>query len=439
MKDLIFRRNVRRMRLNRLSSLINDYIEDYKKVFSISGNVLVSIKDEVLYNKSFGFANLEHEIPNNLDSKFRIASLTKQFTAALILLLHQKGKLNVYDKLKTYLPDLPNSYKNITIHHLLSHSSGVPDFYASVPDFMKKEDKISFETDEFMSLYINEPLNFEPGTDWSYSNSGYHLLGVLTEKITGKTFDVCLKENILSPLEMSNTGFDNHSQIIKNRASGYILFDEHLENSPYAEMTNYHASGGLYSTTGDLHIWQQALFNKNLLSEECTNLMFTSYKGNYGYGWFIEENYSRPRVFHSGSISGFTSHIVRYLDDQLCIVALGNGSYINWHSLAENLAALIFGEPLRQVKTEPFPLTSETLDLYLGIYESTSGPPGRKLYVTKKAEKIYFQWNENKKFEVYPISENSFQRVSNYCDEVHTFKKENDSIRIYEYCKKILN
>ncbi|MGM0921273.1 MAG: serine hydrolase domain-containing protein [Bacillota bacterium] len=422
--------------LKNAASLITDYLKDYSESFSISGNVLVSIKGNIAYHESFGFANEEHKVLNDFQTKFRIASITKQFTATLILLLQEKGFLSIDDKITKYLSNYKGFCEEITIHQLLTHTSGIPDYYDCVENFFEREDKLNLSRDEFISLYKNEPLDFAPGTDWKYSNSGYHLLGVIIENVTGENFNTVLKEMILSPLKMNDTGCET-DDILRFRASGYVRKDKKVRNAPYVHMSKYSADGGMYSTTLDLLKWEKALHSNAILTKKSLEKMHHPYSNNYGYGWFVDNKYNRSRILHSGRISGFSGHFVRYFDERVTIITLGNYEGINWHSISDSIAAIIFGEAYPSPKKIRYSISPETLEMYLGEYKSNKGLSGRRLTVTNNKERIYFQWNDNDKFEVYPISETSFRRLSDEEDEVHTFIREKNVINIWEYSKII--
>ncbi|USK32587.1 beta-lactamase family protein [Bacillus sp. F19] len=418
--------------MKNLKKRISDYMNHYAKSFPISGNVLVAIEGRIIFEECYGFSNLEHQVLNAPTTKFRIASITKQFTAALIMILNEKGLLKVEDKLAAFFPEYPEFSNEITIHHLLTHTSGIPDYYDCVSTFFDREDKLYLTPDQFISLFKNETLDFEPGSDWKYSNSGYLLLGLIIERVTSKKFEEALNDYILTPLDMHSTGCDHQNSILANRAAGYIRPEQVMENAPYVEMSKYFSDGGMYSTVRDLLKWDQALYSESVLSNETLDKIFSPNRNNYGYGWFVETQFERRRVLHAGKISGFVSLIDRYLDDKVSIFMLGNYDFINWYTISYGIAAIIFGHPHPSPLKEPYPISSKLLDSYLGVYESTDG---RRLTVTEEQKKIYFKWGDDSKFEIYPISDVSFRRLCDDVDEVHTFRKEGNRIKIWEYEK----
>ena len=231
-------------------------IQSYNKVFM--GAVLVAEDGKVLLSKGYGSANLEWSIPDSPSTKFRLGSITKQFTAASILLLEERGKLNIDDPVKKYMPDAPSAWDKITIYNLLTHTSGIPSF-TSFPDYESTE-ATSTTPKELVARFRDKPLNFQPGEKWEYSNSGYVLLGYLLEKVSGQSYKDFLQENIFKPLGMNDSGYDSNTAIIMHRASGYVLSPTGPENAGYVDMSIPFSAGALYSTTEDLLRWEQGLF-----------------------------------------------------------------------------------------------------------------------------------------------------------------------------------
>ncbi len=297
-----------------------------------NGAVLVSEGGRVVYRKGFGLANMEWNIPNEADTKFRLGSITKQFTAMLILQLAEQGKLKLDGKLSDYLPDYrKDTGERVTVHQLLNHTSGIPS-YTSQPGFFADVSRNPYSVADFVKKYASRDLEFEPGAKYSYNNSGYFLLGAIIEKVAGKTYEQVLKENILDPLGMKNTGYDHHNTIITKRASGYNKTPNGYENAPYLDMSLPYAAGSMYSTIDDLFLWDQALYGEKLLSGKYKELMFKPNLGNYAYGWIItkaslgQTKESVPVVTHGGGINGFNTLLVRLIDRKHTIVLLDNTS-----------------------------------------------------------------------------------------------------------------
>ena len=314
-----------------LDQLLNQYLE----YGQFNGSVLVADQGKVIYKKGFGMANMEWDIPNTSTTKHRLGSVTKQFTAMLILQLVADGKLDLQKPITTYLPDYPEkSGAIITTHHLLTHTSGIPN-YTSFPGFFAEESRNPYTPSEFLDQFQDMDLDFTPGDHFSYSNSGYFLLGVIVEKLTGKTYEEMLQANIFKPLGMSNSGYDNHKDILKERATGYGKSGNSFVNSNFLDMSIPYAAGSLYSTVEDLYTWDQALYTNTLVSEEMMTAYFTPYvsawgNAQYGYGWGIgyepigNTDDTIAVMSHGGGINGFNTIISRATSDKSLVVLLNN-------------------------------------------------------------------------------------------------------------------
>src|SRR5579864_1106307 len=329
------------------------YIAEEAVEHHFRGAVLAGMDGKIIFEKAYGPADEEWDVPNSLKSKFRIASLTKQFTATCVLLLQERGLLHVQDLVSKYLPDMPEAWKGVTIHQLLTHTSGVPN-----PDYGSKQskntDRIGATPGELVTLVAGQPLDFRPGTRWSYSNTGYMLLGMLIEKLSGQPYADFLKTNIFDPLSMTDSGYDRASKILKDRASGYNLENGRLTNADFIDMSVPFSAGGIYSTVEDLCRWNEALDHPGkLLSADSLRQMFTEYPEathegqHYGYGIVISrQKFGRLLYYHGGGVNGFSSVIQRYPKERLCLVVLSNlESYKPWE-LADHIAAGIFHLPM---------------------------------------------------------------------------------------------
>ena len=313
---------------------IDELMRLYNEYGQFNGSVLVAENGKVIFKKGFGMANMEWEVPNQPDTKHRLGSVTKQFTAMLILQLVEEGKLNLNVPITTYLPDYPKETGDIiTIHHLLTHTSGIPNF-TSFPNYQKELSKNSYNPKALIKIFSDSSLQFKPGEKFSYSNSGYLLLGAIIEKVSGKPYEQILHEKILDPLKMNNTGYDHHETILKNRASGYEKNENKLRNADYIDMSVPFSAGALYSTVEDLYLWDQALYNETLLPSKTRDLLFKPYikamGASYGYGWFViktpigNTGDSVIVIGHTGGINGFNTSIQRIPSDKHLIVLLNN-------------------------------------------------------------------------------------------------------------------
>jgi len=346
---------------------IDALIQAYNDLGEFNGSVLVAENGRVIYKKGFGLANREWNIPNKPDTKFRLGSITKQFTSMLILQLVEQGKIDLQGKLSDYLPYYrKDTGSQVTIHQLLTHSSGIPS-YTSIPNFFEEISRDPYPVEEFVKKYCSGDFEFEPGSRYLYNNSGYFLLGAILEEITGKTYEEVLSEKIFAPLGMENSGYDKHSPIIPNRATGYSSTFEGYVNAPYLDMSLPYAAGSLYSTAEDLYLWDQALYTDKLLSARMKELMFTPHIANYGYGWGIRQK-SLPdskekltSIAHGGGINGFNTMIERLTDDKDLIVLLNNTPGANLGQMSDAIIRILYGKPYDLPKESIAKMMFETL------------------------------------------------------------------------------
>lgn len=354
-----------------------------------SGAVLVARDRKVLFRNGYGMASLEYDIPNTPKTRFDIASVSKTFTATLILKLQEQGKLNVQDPISKYLADCPDAWREITIHHLLTHTSGILN-YTELPDQFERRALASFIPDA-MNRIKKMPLQFKPGEKFDYSNTGYKLLHSIIEKASGTSFDAYLQATILGPLKMTDTGVLEsagvRNPIIRNLARGYTDGVGPLEIAPWV-----HASygGGMYSTVDDLYLWGQSFFTGELLSPKSRSAAFTPVKGNYGYGWFIFNDAKHPFVMHGGNIPGYGLTIALYPKERVTIVVASNLDTAPTSRIHDDLAKIVFGEkydlpPVWKAIT----LDPKVYDRYVGRYQRSGDP---KFLITVTKENGYL-WN----------------------------------------------
>lgn len=336
---------------------LGKYMEAAVEVRQFNGSVLVAQGNENVLSRGFGMANFEHGVANTPQTKFRIGSITKQFTAMAVMILQERGKLNVGDPIAKYLEDAPDTWSDVTIHHLLTHTSGIPSF-TGMPDYIFKMSRFQSQS-TIIDRFREKPLEFPPGEKFKYNNSGYFLLGVVIEEASGKSYEEFLREEILDPLDMHDTGYDHFQTVLKHRASGYQRRGENMTHAAYLDMSQPFSAGALYSTVEDLNRWDQALRRRELISEKGYETMFTPDKSNYAYGWMVRGEQGRRRVFHGGGINGFQSFILRYPEEELCIVVLCNVTPANPGKIANDLAAIMLGEEFEFPQADKAPDTQK--------------------------------------------------------------------------------
>lgn len=329
---------------------IKEVLELAHKYRQFNGSALVAENGKVIYKSGFGMANMEWSIPNAPDTKFRLGSITKQFTAMVTLQLVEQGKIKLDGKISDYLPDYRKDVgEKVTVHHLLTHTSGIPS-YTGQPGFLANVSRNPYKVADFVKQYTSGNLEFEPGTKYSYNNSGYFLLGAIIERITGKTYEQALKEMIFDKVGMKNTGYDHHDTILPKRATGYAQTPSGYTNAAYLDMSIPYAAGSLYSTVEDLYLWDQALYTDKLLTPQSKELMYKPFLQNYAYGWIVTNASFKlndqpiPVITHGGGINGFNTVIVRFPRERHLIVLLNNFGTSSLNGLSERIAKILYGQ-----------------------------------------------------------------------------------------------
>ena len=290
-------------------------------------SLLVVHHGKIIKAEGFGLANVELQVPVKPETIFQSGSVGKQFTATAIMMLVEEGKLSLDDPLTKFFPDAPATWKDVTVRNLLSHTAGFGDY---PKDFDYRKDWTEAEE---LKLIESIPLSYPPGTNWEYSNFGYVTLGILIHHITGEFYGDFLQQRIFKPLDMRTTRIISEADIVPNRAAGYRLVKGELKNQEWvAPLLNTTADGSLYFSILDLAKWDAALYTNKLLKRSSLDLMWTpvkpkngqTNKGNYGFGWFIDQRDGHRCIHHDGAWQGFQTAIDRYVDDELTVVALSN-------------------------------------------------------------------------------------------------------------------
>ena len=348
----------------RLEQIANSYTPNN----AFMGTVLVVEGDRVLLNKGYGMASLEWQLPNVPETKFRLGSLTKQFTATLVLLLQQDGKLNINDPVSKYLPDSPPAWAKITLANLLGHTSGIPNF-TSFKEFQAWSMN-SHTAEEEIVFFRDKPLDFEPGSKFDYSNSNFIVLGVVIEKVSGKKYGDLLHERIFAPLGMNDSGLDRDELVLPRRAEGYRPGAHGIELARSESMTIPWSAGSIYSTTGDLLKWEHGLFGGKVLNAESLKLMTTPGKGDYGLGVFIENHDGVRVVSHGGGIEGFNTHLAYAPEKQIAVIVLSNVNGAAPGTMGGQLMDTVLGKPVVLAnERKPVPISKEELAKFVGVYE----------------------------------------------------------------------
>lgn len=337
--------------IDKIKKNIENYLYELEEKERFSGAILISIEGEKLISQAYGMANYELDVPNTTKTKFRIGSVTKQFTAAAIMQLHEKGLLSLEDTLDKYIPDYPKGNK-VTIHHLLTHTSGIFN-HTSIECFVKNIMRNNHSALELIEEFKNLNYDFRPGAAFSYSNSGYILLGYIIEMISKQSYQQYLQENFFDKLSMHDSGHDDYIKLLKNRASGYVSrgVDRTLTNCDFIDMSVPYAAGALYSTVEDLHTWNEALFQGRVICKENLEKMLVKHakaeeKNFYGYGFFINDlelgGKARRKVYHGGGIPGFFTANSVFPEDGIEIIMITNIANEYFSDRVDKVETIVF-------------------------------------------------------------------------------------------------
>ncbi len=387
----------------------DEYLTALTKQNRFTGSVLVARDGKILFSKGYGMANMEFDIPNTPNTKFRLGSITKQFTATSILLLQERGKLSVKDPICKYIENCPKTWEPVTIHHLLTHTSGIPSYTdVKSPEEFRVMSLQRVTPAGFVDSFKSKPLEFAVGEKMKYDNSGYFILGHIVEKISGQSYEAFVQENIFKPLKLENTGYDTHEKILKLRATGYSEAGGKTVNSEYLDMSVPYAAGSLYSTVGDLFAWDEALFSDKLLSEKSRIAMMTPDKNNYAYGLIINKLNNRTQVLHGGGINGFSTVLMRLPEEKITIAVLRNADFgaSNPGKISQDLAAILLGDKyeIPSAKTVA-KVDPKIYDAYVGQYQLA---PNFLMTVSREGDRLMVQPTGQSKSEIFPESETTF-------------------------------
>lgn len=334
-----------------------------------SGTALVALHGKVILQKGYGWRNVEKRIPHDENSIYQAASITKTFTATLVMKLAEMKKLSLQDRLSKYYPGYPKG-DSITIAHLLSHTSGIYN-YTMDGEFMQTRSTKPATEAEMLALFRDKPLDFPPGTGWNYSNSGYMLLGYIIRKVTGLSYEEAVRKYIFGPLDMQRSGFDFVHLQDADKASGYHedSAGAYTQPVPGTDSTVSFAAGSIYTTAGDLFKWHQGLMKHAIVSPAGWQEISTDKRNGYGYGWDIDSIQGKYTVGHSGGMRGFRTNFIRIPEDDICIVLLGNTETQALHNITEKLAAVLYDLPYQLPASKTIiKLDTAVLKKYTGTY-----------------------------------------------------------------------
>ncbi|MEH6535624.1 MAG: serine hydrolase [Psychroserpens sp.] len=391
-----------------LEDQINDYVSSQYTSETPGASVLVAKDGKIIYKNSFGISNFELDVKAETNHVYEIGSITKQFTAVAILMLEEQGKLSVSDEITKFIPDYPTQGKTITIHHLLNHTSGIQS-YTGMASFMELA-RTDMTPTELIGKFKNEPMEFDPGTQFKYNNSGYILLGHIIEVTSGKSYEDFIQANIFDKVGMTSSYYGSMTRLIPNRATGYSQTDSGYRNANYLSLTLPYAAGSLMSTTEDMLKWQNAISANTLIKrsslEKAINgsILDSGDDITYGYGWIKGDINGSQTVEHGGGIFGYTTNGVFLPEENIYVIGLTNCDCGNIGAVVKNVAAMAVGKPL-QKKEDAITLSEAQLSKWVGAYAYDAGVVR---HITLKDNQLYSQREESTNLEIYPMTATNF-------------------------------
>ncbi|WP_338239913.1 serine hydrolase domain-containing protein [Persicobacter diffluens] len=415
-----------------ITAEIDEYLNSAHKAYKFNGVALVYHKNELLLNKGYGYSQIAEKVPNSTETKFPILSITKTITASIILKLQDEKKLSVKDKLNKYFPEYPNGSK-ISIHHLITHSSGIYNYTTDVgiEDSILVNNPVS--KDFVVNYFKDKPLGFKPGKYYSYNNSGYFLLGLIIEKVTGKQYETVVREYLFEPFKMSNSGFDFNGLPKNEKAQGYQFWNQKETISyKHYDSTFAYSAGSIYSTSSDLLQWAKVVSNKQFLKPKTWELAFKPKIRNYGYGWEISKYFDKKYIKHSGGYPGFMSELIYYPNDELIIILLNNyGTYEqNVWAIGMGITSIVLGMPYDKwtIRNDNKVEVSK-MQKHVGQYKSGKG----RLEIKLVDDNLFLALPNSPDMRLLPENENQY-----FLDNFNTrFDFNNGKLVLHEHGKNI--
>jgi len=375
----------------------------------LPGAAVIVVKDgSVVFRRGYGLANLELKVPVRPEMVFRLCSVTKQFTAAAVMMLVESGKLRLDDDVHKFFPEISTGGKTITVANLLTHTSGLKDPINKIWPERMREDMSPLE---LIDLFKNDPLEMEPGSKESYSNSNYVLLGAVIEKVSGQKYGEFLANNIFKPLGMVHTSYERNQVVVPGRVTGYVFNGTVYLDAAYLSMSQLFAAGGLISSVDDLALWNAGLDSGRILSSKAARALFTPFRlksgenGDYGYGWVIGKFLGREVASHAGGIPGFRAYVFRMPTDHVYVALLSNNETLDTQPeyLVHRLAAIAIGKPLPN--DQVVKVDERSLDAYAGEYQNAGG---ESLTIRRDGARLIGQGGNDPQFELFPVGRDAF-------------------------------
>ena len=391
---------------------LNTYLHSIHLNKGFNGELIVAQGNEILFQETVGLASYENEVELKKGAVYRIASLTKTFTASLIAIAQEEGKLDVQDNAHKYLPNLSPKFREIMIAQLLTHTSGLPH-NEGIKEYWQVKSKLHLTPEQVLAEINALELLFQPGSKMSYSSLGYYLLALVLERIYHTDYDHILQDKILAKLHMTETGIGDNLAIIPHMTVGYHwVTDDSLVVAPYRNYSLLKGAGDMYSTATDLVKWGNSFYSHSLLSEKTTAPLFAppintpqTGRDSYGYGWYIHSEVPK-KYDHGGGTWGYSSYLAIYPETQISIILLSNVSQLPVSSIASDLEKIVFEKPFQMPSSNVESTEQVELDRYIGTFISPSNH--MKLMISKVKNRLYAKLGGNPPFEIYPKGNHQF-------------------------------
>lgn len=374
---------------------VDEYVKQQMEARHIPGVSIAVVQDgKVVLARGYGMANVELAAPATEETVYELASVTKQFTATAIMMLIEAGKLSLDSRVTEVLDNLPAAWNQVTVRHLLNHTSGIKS-YTGIPDFFKTARRDYTKTD-LIKLVTDLPMDFAPGEKYAYNNTGFFLLGMIIEKISGKDYDTFLRERIFQPLGMTASRHNNMRDIIRGRAQGYAWENGALRNCEYLSPTQPFSAGALVSSVLDLAKWDAALYTDKLLKQASLAQMWTPTKlndgktENYGFGWATDVYRTRKRIAHGGGIQGFSTYIARFIDDKVTVIVLTNREGGGADALAMGVAEFFIPALKENAPKAIADSNPQQTNFLRQVTNSLAGGNAEPNWFTPDAQKFFF-------------------------------------------------
>lgn len=397
------------------TNCLETYINQYMELWDFFGVIKVIKAGNVIYEMNHGFACLEFGIKNTMDTRFSLASMSKQFTAFAIMILQDQKLLDIDKPANLFLPTNIKISDNITVHHLLSHTSGLYNFYNFENDFFGDKNRLTYSQKDFFNNYINKQPTQEPELLFDYNNSNYNLLAWIIENVSGITYDHFLSKYIFDPVNMENSFLDDSDRVITNRAFHYLKDYDNYIKCPYSNEKYSIGAGAIVSNCDDLYKWYLCLRDKKILSKETYSRFLTENKNHYCYGLEHNHVYSTERYAHGGDNLGISTYMQNFFDEDLCIIILSNNESINQYRLGNAIADILHNVAVEiPSKFDEVVLSKEEIEKYCGIYLKD------KIKIELINGKLYYtRFKDSLHIELYPVGLDKF--VRRYFDQQNPY------------------